>query len=112
MIAMDSKSGREVAHVPTVEGMDGVYFDTGRKRVYVSGGRELPVGFAYVYQQKAFRTSASWSASPFSVNGTRIEAPIETGLFKQNETASCVRKLLMSFREAGAARKTERGIRR
>ncbi len=52
MIAMDSKSGREVAHLPTAEGMDGVYFDAGRKRVYVSGGRELPVGFAYVYQQK------------------------------------------------------------
>jgi hypothetical protein len=32
--------------------MDGVYFDAGRKRVYVSGGRDLPVGFAYVYQQK------------------------------------------------------------
>src|SRR5438445_8361127 len=52
MIAMDSKSGKEVARVPTPEGMDGVYFDAGRKRVYVSGGRDLPVGFAYVYQQK------------------------------------------------------------
>ena len=52
MIAMDSKSGREVVHLPTPEGMDGVYFDAGRKPVYVSGGRDLPVGFAYVYQQK------------------------------------------------------------
>src|SRR5713101_3642185 len=52
MIAMDSKSGKEVAHLPTADGMDGVYFDAGRKRVYVSGGRCLPVGFAYVYQQK------------------------------------------------------------
>jgi DNA-binding beta-propeller fold protein YncE len=52
MIAMDSKSGNEVAHLPTAEGMDGVYFDAGRKRIYVSGGRGLPVGFAYVYQQK------------------------------------------------------------
>ena len=52
MIAMDSKSGKEVAHLPTPDGMDGVYFDAGRKRVYVSGGRCLPVGFAYVYQQK------------------------------------------------------------
>jgi len=31
--------------------MDGVYFDAQRKRVYVSGGRGLPEGFAYVYQQ-------------------------------------------------------------
>jgi len=52
MTAMDSKSGKEVAHLPTAEGMDGVYFDAGRKRVYVSGGRDLPAGFAYVYQQK------------------------------------------------------------
>ena len=52
MIAMDSKSGTEVAHLPTVEGMDGVYFDAKRKRVYVSGGRELPSGFVFVYQQK------------------------------------------------------------
>src|SRR5437879_7872394 len=41
MIAMDLKSGREVAHLPTVEGMDGVYFDSGRKRIYVSGVRDL-----------------------------------------------------------------------
>jgi DNA-binding beta-propeller fold protein YncE len=51
MIVMDSKSGKEVAHLPTAEGMDGVYFDASRKRVYVSGGRELPSGFVYVYQQ-------------------------------------------------------------
>ena len=52
MIAMDSKSGKEVAHFPTADGMDGVYFDAPRKRVYVSGGRELPSGFVYIYQQK------------------------------------------------------------
>lgn len=52
MIVMDSRSGKELAHLPTAEGMDGVYFDNRRKRVYVSGGRELPAGFAYVYQQK------------------------------------------------------------
>jgi hypothetical protein len=52
MIVMDSKSGREVAHLPTAEGMDGVYFDAQRKRVYVSGGRELPSGSVHVYQQK------------------------------------------------------------
>src|SRR5437588_930345 len=51
MIAMDSKSGREVAHLPTAEGMDGVYFDAERKRVYVSGGRDLPAGLVFVYQQ-------------------------------------------------------------
>jgi len=52
MIVMDSKSGKEVAHLATAEGQDGVYFDRLHKRVYVSGGRELPSGFVYVYQQK------------------------------------------------------------
>jgi hypothetical protein len=52
MIVMNSQSGKEIAHLATAEGMDGVYFDRKRKRVYVSGGRELPNGFAYAYQQK------------------------------------------------------------
>ncbi|HTE89141.1 MAG TPA: hypothetical protein VK639_09320 [Terriglobales bacterium] len=52
MIVMDSKSGRELVHLPTAEGQDGVYFDEPRKRVYVSSGREFPAGFVCVYQQK------------------------------------------------------------
>jgi DNA-binding beta-propeller fold protein YncE len=52
MIAMDSNSGKEVASLPTVEGMDGVYFDAARKRVYVSGGRDNDVGYIFAYQQK------------------------------------------------------------
>jgi hypothetical protein len=52
MIAMDSRSGKEVASLPTVEGMDGVYFDAAHKRVYVSGGRDEGVGYVFVYQQK------------------------------------------------------------
>ena len=52
MIVMDSTSGKEIAHLPTPESMDGVYFDATRKRIYVSGGRDLQVGFAYVYRQR------------------------------------------------------------
>jgi hypothetical protein len=52
MIVMDSSSGKEVANLPTVEGMDGVYFDAPRKRVYVSGGRGFDVGSVFVYQQR------------------------------------------------------------
>jgi len=51
MIVMDSTSGREVANLPTVEGMDGVYFDAGHKRVYISGGRDSDVGYVFVYRQ-------------------------------------------------------------
>ena len=52
MIAMDSRTGKEVANLPTVEGMDGVYFDPRLKRIYVSGGRDNDVGYVYVYRQK------------------------------------------------------------
>jgi DNA-binding beta-propeller fold protein YncE len=52
MIVMDPMTGKEVANLPTVEGMDGVYFDAPRKRVYVSGGRGFDVGSVFVYQQR------------------------------------------------------------
>jgi DNA-binding beta-propeller fold protein YncE len=52
MIAMDSQTGKEMANRPTVEGMDGVYFDATRSRVYVSGGRDNDVGYVFAYQQK------------------------------------------------------------
>jgi DNA-binding beta-propeller fold protein YncE len=52
MIVMDSTTGKEIANLPTVEGMDGVYFDAPRKRAYVSGGRGFDVGAVFVYQQQ------------------------------------------------------------
>jgi hypothetical protein len=33
MIVMDSNTGKEVAALPTVEGMDGVYFNAPQKRI-------------------------------------------------------------------------------
>lgn len=53
MIVMDARTGKEVAHLPTTEGMDGVYFDAARKRIYISGGRGEDVGSVFVYQQKS-----------------------------------------------------------
>jgi DNA-binding beta-propeller fold protein YncE len=52
MIVMDSQTGKEIASQPTVDGMDGVYFDAAHHRVYVSGGRDEGVGYVFVYQQK------------------------------------------------------------
>ncbi len=52
MIVMDSQAGKEVANLPTVEGMDGVYFDPRLKRIYISGGRDYDVGYIFAYQQK------------------------------------------------------------
>jgi DNA-binding beta-propeller fold protein YncE len=52
MVAMDSQTGKEVATLQTVEGMDGVYFDPRLKRLYISGGRDYDVGYVFAYQQK------------------------------------------------------------
>jgi DNA-binding beta-propeller fold protein YncE len=52
LTVIDSNSGKELARLPTVEGMDGVYFDAVRKRIYISGGRGFDAGYAYVYQQR------------------------------------------------------------
>src|SRR5260370_41833451 len=52
MIVMDSQTRKEIANLPTVDGMDGVYFDTAHKRIYVSGGRDYDVGYVFAYQQQ------------------------------------------------------------
>jgi DNA-binding beta-propeller fold protein YncE len=51
MLVVDSQTGKEIANLVTVEGMDGVYFDAAHKRVYVSGGRDQGVGYVFAYQQ-------------------------------------------------------------
>jgi DNA-binding beta-propeller fold protein YncE len=50
MTVVDSDSGKEVACLPTVTGMDGVYFDAVRKRIYVSGGGGAHTGSVFVYE--------------------------------------------------------------
>lgn len=52
MIVYDSESGQEIARLPAEGRMNGVYYDGWNKRIYVTCGRELPVGFVFVYQQK------------------------------------------------------------
>jgi DNA-binding beta-propeller fold protein YncE len=52
MITVDSTTGKEVASLPTMDGMDGVYFDSKLRRIYVSGGRGFDLGFVYIYRQQ------------------------------------------------------------
>src|SRR5260370_24759500 len=47
LVALDADSGATVASVPCVNDADDVYYDTGRKRIYVPGGE----GFITVIQQ-------------------------------------------------------------
>jgi DNA-binding beta-propeller fold protein YncE len=52
LIVFDSQSGKTVDAIPTVEGLDGVYFDSIHNRVYVSGGRGESGGSVWVYEQR------------------------------------------------------------
>jgi DNA-binding beta-propeller fold protein YncE len=47
LVALDSESGATVASVPCVNDADDLYYDAGRKRIYVPGGE----GFITVIQQ-------------------------------------------------------------
>jgi hypothetical protein len=75
MIVMDSESGKELAHLPAPEGQDGVYFDAGHRRVLVSGGRELPAGFVYVYQQNGRGYELTGKIQTRSGAGTSFWSP-------------------------------------
>jgi DNA-binding beta-propeller fold protein YncE len=38
IVVLDSRSGQEVARMPTVNTLDGLFFDSARRRIYASGG--------------------------------------------------------------------------
>ncbi len=48
MAVIDTNDGRVVAQLPCVQDADDVYYDSGRKRIYVPGGE----GFISVFQQQ------------------------------------------------------------
>ncbi len=57
MTVYDSLSGKEIQSLPGPETMDGVYYDTNLKRIYMTGGRwygtpDASPGWVYVYQQR------------------------------------------------------------
>jgi DNA-binding beta-propeller fold protein YncE len=52
LIVLDTESGKQVAKVEGVSGIDDLWYDAAHKRVYASGGRGFETGFVYVYQQK------------------------------------------------------------
>jgi DNA-binding beta-propeller fold protein YncE len=51
LIVLDTESGKQIAQLEGVEGIDDVWYDAERDRVYASGGRGVTAGFIYVYQQ-------------------------------------------------------------
>jgi hypothetical protein len=52
LVVLDTESGRPISQLEGVAGIDDLWWDAGRQRVYASGGRGFDVGYVYVYQQK------------------------------------------------------------
>jgi WD40 repeat protein len=52
LIVLDTESGKEISRLEGVAGIDDLWYDSARNRVYASGGRGFDVGFVYTYQQK------------------------------------------------------------
>ena len=52
LLIYDSVSRAQIASMPIVAGMDGVWFDAKLKRIYISGGRGLSSGFVEVIQEQ------------------------------------------------------------
>jgi hypothetical protein len=55
LLVFDAESGKQITQLEGVAGIDDLWYDGARKRIYASGGRESDAGtipgFVYVYQQ-------------------------------------------------------------
>jgi hypothetical protein len=51
LVVLDTESGKQIAQLEGVEGIDDLWYDAERGRIYASGGRGATTGFVYVYQQ-------------------------------------------------------------
>jgi WD40 repeat protein len=52
LIVLDTESGKEISRLEGVAGIDDLWYDSARNRVYSSGGRGFDIGFVYTYQEK------------------------------------------------------------
>jgi DNA-binding beta-propeller fold protein YncE len=52
LIVLDTESGKQITQLDGVPGIDDLWYDAERSRIYASGGRGFAAGFVYVYQQK------------------------------------------------------------
>jgi DNA-binding beta-propeller fold protein YncE len=52
LIVFDTESGKQITQLEGVAGVDDLWYDAVHKRIYASGGRDVDVGFVFVYQQE------------------------------------------------------------
>ncbi len=52
LTVLDMESSNQITQLEGVSGIDDLWYDAARKRIYASGGRGAEAGFVYVYQQR------------------------------------------------------------
>jgi DNA-binding beta-propeller fold protein YncE len=76
LIVLDTESGEQIGQLEGVEGIDDLWYDAERDRIYASGGRGANAGFIYVYQQKDARRYELTAKVPTRANAqTSIWVP-------------------------------------
>jgi WD40 repeat protein len=82
LIVLDTESGKEVARLEGIAGIDDLWYDAAHQRIYASGGRGSEVGFVYVYQQKDADHYELLAKVPTAANaGTSLWVPELNRLF-------------------------------
>ena len=51
LTVLDTQTGKTITQLEGVDGIDDLWYDAARQRIYASGGRGSDVGSVYVYQQ-------------------------------------------------------------
>ena len=51
LTVLDTETGKTITQIEGVDGIDDLWYDAARQRIYASGGRGFDVGSVYVYQQ-------------------------------------------------------------
>jgi hypothetical protein len=92
LIVLDTESGKQIAQLEGVEGIDDLWYDAERGRIYASGGRGATAGFVYVYQQKDANRYELTAKVPTRANAqTSIWVPQLKGTSKNSDRCGFVR---------------------
>lgn len=51
LLVFDTDSGKQIAELEGVEGIDDLWYDAAHKRIYATGDRDVGAGFVYVYNE-------------------------------------------------------------
>jgi hypothetical protein len=103
MTVYDSLTGKEVQSLPAPETMDGVHYDAGLRRIYMTGGRwygtpEASPGWIYVYEQKdsdQYDVISKIKTRPGS--GTSLWVPELNALFVASQAIGAQKAALLVF---------------